>query len=64
MEFYASWGKQDCYCPGRTAKKATYDIIRFEADSITSAKSKATREMKKDSRMERYFRTELDREKV
>ena len=60
MEFYASWGKQDCARPGRTAKKETYDIIRFEADSLTSAKAHATRKMKSDSRMERYIRTELD----
>ena len=60
MEFYASWGKQDCERPGRTAKKATFDIIRFEADSLTSAKAHATRKMKKDSRMKRYIRTELD----
>ena len=60
MEYYASWGKQDCSRPGRTAKKATFDIIKFEADSLTSAKAHATRKMKKDSRMERYIRTELD----
>ena len=60
MEFYASWGKQDCDRPGRRAEKATFDIIRFEADSLTSAKAHATRKMKKDSRMERYIRTELD----
>ena len=60
MEFYASWGKQDVYRPGRTAKKETFDIIKFESDSLTSAKAYATRQMKKDSRMERYVRTELD----
>lgn len=60
MDFYASWGKQDCKRPGHTAKKTTYDIIRFEADDLSSAKSKATREMKKDSRMERYIRTEFE----
>ena len=31
--------KQDVSRPGRSAEKATYDIIRFEADSLTSAKS-------------------------
>ena len=60
MEFYASWGKHDCERPGRRAKKATYDIIRFEADSLTAAKSHATRKMKSDARMARYLRTELD----
>lgn len=60
MEFYASWGKQDCARPGHTPKKTVFDIIRFEADDLSSAKSKATRRMKKDSRMERYFRTEFE----
>ena len=60
MEFYASWGKHDCERPGRSAKKETFDIIRFEADSLTAAKSHATRKMKADARMERYLRTELD----
>lgn len=60
MEYYASWGKQDCARPGRVSKKATYDIIRFEADSLTSAKAHATRKMKSDSRMARYIWTELD----
>ena len=60
MEYYVSWGKQDCACPGRTAKKITFDTIKFEADSLTSAKAHATRKMKKDERMERYIRTELD----
>lgn len=60
MEFYASWGRQDCERPGRRAEKATYDIIRFEADSLTSAKAHATRKMKADPRMERYIRTMLD----
>lgn len=60
MEFYASWGKRDCERPGRRAQKETYDIIRFEADSLTSAKAHATRKMKSDSRMARYIRTELD----
>ena len=60
MEFYASWGKRDCERPGRKAKKAVFDIIRFESDSLTSAKAHATRKMKSDSRMARYIRTELD----
>ena len=60
MEFYASWGRQDCERPGRRAEKATYDIIRFEADSLTRAKAHATRKMKSDSRMERYIRTEFE----
>lgn len=60
MKYYLSWGKQDVSRPGREAKKTTYDIIEFETDSLTNAKARATREMKKDSRMERYVKTFLD----
>ena len=60
MKYYLSWGKQDVYQRGREAKKTTFDIIEFETDSLTNAKARATREMKKDSRMERYVKTFLD----
>lgn len=60
MEFYASWGKQDCARPGLRAKSEIFQTIIFESDSLTSAKAHATRQMKKDPKMERYIRTELD----
>lgn len=60
MEYYIAWGKQDCERPGRRAKKTTFDVIRIEVDSLSSARSRASREMKKDSRMERYIRSEFE----
>lgn len=58
MKCKATWGKQDVAQFGRTADVEIFGTLEFEADSLTAAKTKATRAMKADSKMERYVKPE------